>query len=43
MKRTGVFGVINKGVRSRSMELIQPLCTALEGSTLEQFYDGMFI
>lgn len=43
MKRTGVFGVLNKGVMSRSTELIKPQHTALEGSTLEHFYDGVLI
>lgn len=42
-KRTGMFGVISEGMLNRSVELIKALCTALEGSTLEHFCDGMLI
>lgn len=43
MTRTGVFEVISKGMMNRSVELIKARCTALEGSTLEQFCDGVLI
>lgn len=42
-KRTGMFGVISEGMLNRSVEPIKALCTALEGSTLEHFCDGMLI
>lgn len=38
-----MFGVISKGMMNKSVELIKALCTALEGSTLEQFCDGVLI
>lgn len=38
-----MFGVINKGMMSRSVGLPRALCTALEGSTLEHFCDDMLI
>ena len=43
MERTGVFVVTNKGVVSRSREMIKCLNKALDRTTLEYFCDAMLI